>query len=70
MGPPPTLSKKQKDQILWAFRQNDDYNRLRGLLGEGDYCEAASRGLLRMAAIKALTNAGFREEDVKVYSWG
>jgi hypothetical protein len=37
---------------------------------ERDYCEVASKGLLRMAAIKALTNAGFRAEDVEVYSWG
>jgi DNA polymerase III delta prime subunit len=52
MGPPPTLSKKQKDQILWAFRQNDDYNRLRGLLGEGDYVEAVlvttSKGIVEL----------------------
>jgi len=52
MGPPPTLSKKQKDQILWAFRQNDDYNRLRGLLGEGDYIEAVlvttSKGIVEL----------------------
>jgi hypothetical protein len=37
---------------------------------ERDYCEVASEGMLRMAAIKALTNAGFGAEDVVVYSWG
>jgi len=40
-NPPPNLSKKQSNQILLAFRQDDDYNRLKMLVNESDYVKTA-----------------------------
>jgi AAA+ ATPase superfamily predicted ATPase len=40
-NPPPNLSKKQHNQILWAFRQDADYNRLKILVNESDYVKTA-----------------------------
>lgn len=39
-NPPPNLSKKQDNQILWAFRQFNDYDRLRELVSESSYVKA------------------------------
>jgi len=39
-NPPPNLSKKQHNQILWAFRQNADYNRLKTLIDESGCVKA------------------------------
>jgi hypothetical protein len=40
-NPPPNLSKKQYNQILWAFRQDADYNRLKTLVNESGYVKTA-----------------------------
>ncbi|MEM3827830.1 MAG: hypothetical protein QXP36_01245 [Conexivisphaerales archaeon] len=39
-NPPPNLSKKRDDQILWAFRQDADYARLETLVNESGIVKA------------------------------